>query len=112
MLEHTYTENFFSVELTFELSLTWLLSHLGSNVCKTQDQSHSDATPLYYRYIYLHMAGHGEKFRGEKSSIYKQVIYYFPSRRKIKYLIVFSPNFFFLKWFLKFLTKISVKKNY
>ena len=46
------------------------------------------------------MAGHGEKFQGEKSSIYKQVIYYIPSRRKIKYLIVFSPTFLFLKWFL------------
>ena len=57
------------------------------------------------------MAGHGEKFQGEKSSIYNRVIYYFPSRRKIKYLIVFSPKFLFLKWFLKFLTKISVKQK-
>ena len=57
------------------------------------------------------MAGHGEKFQGENSSIYKRVIYNFPSRWKIKYLIVFSPKFVFLKWFLKFLTKISVKKK-
>ena len=36
-----------SVELTFAVSLTVLLSHLGSNICKTQDHSHSDTTPLY-----------------------------------------------------------------
>ena len=48
-----YTEYFFSVELTFALSLTGLLSHLGSNICKTQDHSHSDTTPLYYIYIYI-----------------------------------------------------------
>ena len=59
----------------------------------------------------MHMAGQGEKFQGDKSSIYKQVIYYFPSKRKIKYIIVFPPKFLFLKWFLKFLTKILVKKN-
>ena len=46
-----YTEFFFSVALTFALSLTELLSHLGSNICKTQDHSHSDTTPLYYIYI-------------------------------------------------------------
>ena len=56
------------------------------------------------------MAGHGEKFQGEKTSIYKRVISFFPSRWKIKYLIVFSEKFLFLKCFLKFLTKISVKK--
>ena len=56
------------------------------------------------------MAGHGEKFQGEKFSIYKQVIYYFPSRYKIKYLIVFSQKFLLLKCFLKFLTKNLVKK--
>ena len=64
-----------------------------------------------YIYIYIHMAGHGEKFQGEKMSIYKWVMYYFPSIRKIKYLIFFSPKFLFLKWFLKFLTKILVKKQ-
>ena len=57
------------------------------------------------------MAGHGEKSQAKKSSIYKLVIYYFPSRQKIKYLIVFSPIFLFPKWFLKFLTKISVKNK-
>ena len=36
-----------SVELTFAVSLTGLLSHLGSNICKNQDPSHSDTTPLY-----------------------------------------------------------------
>ena len=46
----------------------------------------------------------------KKNSIYKWVIYYFPSRWKIKYLIVFSQKFLFQKCFLKFLTKISVKK--
>ena len=34
---------------------------LGSNICKTQDQSHSDTTPLF--------TGHGENFQGEKPSI-------------------------------------------
>ena len=42
------TENIFSVKFTFALSLTGLLSHLGSNICKTQDHSHSDTTPLLY----------------------------------------------------------------
>ena len=56
------------------------------------------------------MVGHCEKFQGEKTSIYKRVIYYFPSRWKIKYLIAFPKTFLFLKCFLKFLTKISVKK--
>ena len=56
-----HTEIFFVVELTFALSLTGLLSHLGSNICKTQDQSHSDTTPLF--------TGHGENFQGEKTSI-------------------------------------------
>ena len=56
-----YTEKIFGVELTFALSLTGLLSHLGSNICKTQDQSHFDTTPLF--------TGHGEKFQGEKPSI-------------------------------------------
>ena len=56
----SHTENFFWVELTFASSYckTGLLSHLGSNICKTQDQSHSDTTPLF--------TGHGEKFQGEK----------------------------------------------
>ena len=57
----TYTEKKFMVELTFALSLTGLLSHPGSNICKTQDQSHSDTTPLF--------TGHGENFQGEKPSI-------------------------------------------
>ena len=58
--------------MTFEVSLTGLLSHLGLNICKTQDRSHSDTTPLYYIYIYIyiHMAGHGEKFQGEKNIKY------------------------------------------
>ena len=42
-----FTEIFFSVELTLVLSLTGLLSHLGSNICKTQDHSHSDTTLIY-----------------------------------------------------------------
>ena len=46
----------------------------------------------------------------KKISIYKQVINYFPSRYKIKYLIVFLQKFLFLKCFLKFLTNILVKK--
>ena len=49
------------VELTFASSLTGLLSHLGSNICKIQDHSHSDTTPLF--------TGHGENFQGEKLSI-------------------------------------------
>ena len=56
-----FTEFFVGVELTFALSLTRLLSHLGSNICKTQDQSHSDTTPLF--------TGHGKNFQGEKPSI-------------------------------------------
>ena len=59
---NVYTEKIFWVELTFALSLTRYLSHLGSNICKTQDQSHSDTTPLFTR-------GHGENFQGEKPSI-------------------------------------------
>ena len=55
-----YTEKFFWVQLTFALSLTGLLSHLGSNICKTQDQRHSDTTPLFTE--------HGENFQGEKPS--------------------------------------------
>ena len=51
----------FSVKLTFAVSVIGLLSHPGSNIYKTQDDSHSDTTPLY-----LHMVGHGEKFQGEK----------------------------------------------
>ena len=47
----------------------------------------------------------------KKTSIYKRVIYDFPSRWKIKYLIVFSQKFLFLKCFLKFLTKMTVKKT-
>ena len=47
-----YNAIFFSVELTFALSLTELLSHLGLNICKTQDHSHSDTTSLYI-YIYI-----------------------------------------------------------
>ena len=57
----TLTEKFFWVELTFALSLTGLLSHLGSNICKTQDQSHSDTTPLF--------TGHGDNFQGKNPSI-------------------------------------------
>ena len=56
-----YTEKNVWVELSFAVSLTGLLSHLGSNICKTQDQSHSDTTPLF--------TGHGENFQGEKLSI-------------------------------------------
>ena len=89
---------FFPVELSFEVSLTGLLSHLWLNIGKTQDYSHSDATPLYYIYIYiyiyLHMAGQGEKFQDEKTSIHKWIIYYFPLRWKIKYLIVFCTEIF------------------
>ena len=57
------TEKNFGVELTFALSLTRFLSHLGSkfNICKTQVHSHSDTTPLF--------TGHGENFQGEKPSI-------------------------------------------
>ena len=43
--------------------------------------------------------------------LYKRVVYYFPSRWKKIYLIVFSPKFLFLNFFLKFLTKISVKND-
>ena len=65
-----YTEKFWGVELTFAVNLTGLLSHLGSNICKTQDQSHSDTTPLF--------TGHGENFQGEKLSIKRVILYYFP----------------------------------
>ena len=50
------------VELTFASSLTGLLSHLGLYICKAQDPSHSDTTPLF---MVL-----GEIFQGEKTSIY------------------------------------------
>ena len=56
------------------------------------------------------MAGHREKLQGEKTSIYKRVIYYFQTRWKIKYLTFFSLGNLFLICFLEFLTKISVKK--
>ena len=58
---NSFTEKNFWVQLTFALSLTGLLSHLGSNICKTQDQRHSDTTPLF--------TGHGENFQGEKPSL-------------------------------------------
>ena len=58
---YAHTEKKIGVELTFAVTLTGLLSHLGSNICKTQDQSHSDTTPLF--------TGHGENFQGEKLSI-------------------------------------------
>ena len=54
------TEKSFGVELNFASSLTGLLSHLGSNICKTQHQNHSDTSPLF--------TGLGEKFQGEKTS--------------------------------------------
>ena len=70
--------NFFSVELTFEVSLPGLLSHQGSNICKTQDHSHSDTTPLYYIYIYIYIWRNTVKnSRVQKTSIYKRVIYYY-----------------------------------
>ena len=50
-----YTENKILVKLTFAVSLTGLLSHLGSNICKTLDHSHSDTTQLYHKYIYIHI---------------------------------------------------------
>ena len=56
-----HTEKNLGVELTFASSLTGLMSHLGSNICKTQDHSHSDTTPLF--------TGDGENFQGEKLSI-------------------------------------------
>ena len=59
LLTHTEKKN--GVELVFALSLTGLLSHLGSSICKTQVHSHSDTTPLF--------TGHGENFQGEKPSI-------------------------------------------
>ena len=85
-----YTEIFWGVELTFASSLTGLLSHLGSNIYKTQDQSQSDTTPIY-------LCDSLKNFKVKKRVyiIYKRVIYYFPSRWKKKNVIVFSPNFFF-----------------
>ena len=99
--------------MTFEVSLTGLLSHLGSNIFNTQDHIHSDTTPLYYIDIYIYIYIWRDTVKNskvKKMSIYKRVTYYFPSRWKIKYLILFSQKFLFLKYFLKFLTKISVKK--
>ena len=95
------TEKFWGVELTFATSLTGLLSYLGSNIYKTQDQSHSDTTPLF--------TGRVKNFK-VKRRVYKRVIYYIPSRWKKLYLIFFSPKFLVLNFFLKFLTKISLKK--
>ena len=101
--------------MTFEVSLTGSLSHLGSNICKTQDRSHSDTTTLYYIYTYIYIyifiwRDMVQNSKMKNMSIYERVIYYFPSGWKIKYLIVFSQMFLFLKCFLKFLTKILVKK--
>ena len=101
-----HTEKFFSVELAFEVSLTGLSM---IKYFQTQDQSHSDTTRLYYIYIYI-WRDMVKNSKVKKTSIYKQVIYYFPSKWKIKYLIIFSYKFLFLKCFLKFLTKILVKK--
>ena len=56
---------------------------------------------------------HGTRWkfsRWKNEDIYNQVIYYFPSRWKKIYLKVFSPKFLFQNFFLKFLTKISVKE--
>ena len=60
-----FTELIFSVELTFEVSLTWLLSHLWSNIWL---KTIVILILLHYAmYIYLHMAGHCEKFQAEKN---------------------------------------------
>ena len=47
----------------------------------------------------MHMTGHGENSKVKKR-VYKRVIYYFPSRLKIVYLIVLSPKFLFLLAFI------------
>ena len=57
------------------------------------------------------MEGHSEKLQGEKPSIYKRVIYYFPLRQKIKIFNSFITEIFVLKWFLKFLAKSLLKKK-
>ena len=57
-LHGLHTEKKIRVDLTFASSLTGSLSHPGSNICKTQDQSHSDTTLF---------TGHGGKFHGEKN---------------------------------------------
>ena len=46
------------------------------------------------------MAGHGKNSKVKKTSIYNRVIYYFPSRWKIKYIIVFLQKFLFLVAFI------------
>ena len=78
-----YTLNFFFSQIDFCVESYWVIESSRSNICKTHDHSHSDTTPLYI-YIYIYIS-HSENFQGEKSSIYKRVIYYFPSRWKIKY---------------------------
>ena len=64
--------------MTFALSLTGLLSDLGSLICKTQDQSHSDTTPLFM--------GHGENFQGEKPSILNELYYIIFDKDGKKYI--------------------------
>ena len=63
-------------------------------------------------YIYIYIYGETRwKIQGEKMSLYKQVIYYFPSRLKIIYLIIFSSKFFLSNFFSKVSIKIFGEKT-
>ena len=65
-----YTEKNFWVELTFALSLTRFLSHLGSNICKTQDHG-------IVILILLHYSRDTVKIFKVKNRVYKRVILYY-----------------------------------
>ena len=99
----SHTEIFFSVELTFEVSLTGLLSHLGSNICARLKTIVILILLHYTIYIYIWWDT-VKNSKVKKTSIYKWVIHYFPSSRKIKYLIVFSQKFLY-----KMFSKVSNK---
>ena len=91
-----HNENFWGVELTFASSLTGILSHLGSSICKdSRPQSHSDTI--------LHDSCDGEKFQGEKR-VYKRVIHLFFYIKMEKNIF----NSFFTKILVsKFFSKVS-----
>ena len=53
------------------------------------------------------MVGHGEKYQGEKTSIYKQVIYYFSIKMENKIF-----NSFFTKIFVSKMVSKVFDKNF
>ena len=90
-----HTENFLGVELTFALS-HWVIE---SSRIKYLQNSRPESfwyysTILYNTHIYIYIWRDTVKNSWVKKRVYKRVIYYFPSRWKIIYLIVFYIDIF------------------